>query len=351
MRRSTVVITAVLAVAVFAAAPIHATAAPPPWTITRTPGFIDNGAKTAIKVTFSNRGGPAGDDPLGCVTIAIPPQFAVSSVIVTAEPAGTDWTASAAGGTVSIRASSPGDRLDPKAHNTSVSASISVTGSAVGTYDWVADAWSSTDCGGPFDAPVTLPVQIKPGTPTPTPSPTPTPTPTPPPTPTPQPTPTPTPEPTPEPTPTPARSTPTPTSGSGSGGGGSTSAPTQGGAAGSNPGSEPAGRSPAPSTIAGGGTGSIAEPPGSDLTIPGLGRGTDRDADQPLVDMTTAVFAPFGESLDWAVPGLVFSVPGLLLIAAVFVQMIGAVAWLPVVRRKMGSFGLGGRHGVGQREG
>jgi hypothetical protein len=44
------------------------------------------------------------------------------------------------------------------------------------------------------------------------------------------------------------------------------------------------------------------------------------------------------------VPGLVLSVPGILLVLAVIaVQALGAAAWLPVVRRRIGSFEVRGR--------
>ena len=69
----------------------------------------------------------------------------------------------------------------------------------------------------------------------------------------------------------------------------------------------------------------------------------------PAIDITEAVFAPFGETFDWAVPGLVLSVPGLLLIVAVGIQMLGALAWLPVIRRRLGGFGFGGRRRARQR--
>jgi hypothetical protein len=47
--------------------------------------------------------------------------------------------------------------------------------------------------------------------------------------------------------------------------------------------------------------------------------------------------------LVWAVPSLVLTVPGLLLLLAIVAQVAGAAAWLPVVRRKLGAFGLWGR--------
>ena len=38
---------------------------------------------------------------------------------------------------------------------------------------------------------------------------------------------------------------------------------------------------------------------------------------------------------DWIVPGLVLGVPGMILIIAVIAQALGAVAWLPLVRRSL----------------
>jgi hypothetical protein len=58
-------------------------------------------------------------------------------------------------------------------------------------------------------------------------------------------------------------------------------------------------------------------------------------------------FALFGNTFDWAIPGLILSVPGLLLVLAIAAQAVGALVWLPLVRRRIGSFGLraGGRAG------
>jgi hypothetical protein len=55
----------------------------------------------------------------------------------------------------------------------------------------------------------------------------------------------------------------------------------------------------------------------------------------------------FAGALDWAVPGLVLSVPGLLLLLAVLAQSLGALAWLPIVRRRIGAFGPERRRGSG----
>jgi hypothetical protein len=49
------------------------------------------------------------------------------------------------------------------------------------------------------------------------------------------------------------------------------------------------------------------------------------------------------------VPGLVLSVPGLLLVLAVLAQSFGALAWLPIVRRRIGAFGPRKQRGSGAR--
>ena len=54
-------------------------------------------------------------------------------------------------------------------------------------------------------------------------------------------------------------------------------------------------------------------------------------------ETTSIVFGGFG----WQVPGLLLSVPGLLLVLAVALQLAGGLAWLPVVRRRLGPSRLG----------
>ncbi len=55
--------------------------------------------------------------------------------------------------------------------------------------------------------------------------------------------------------------------------------------------------------------------------------------------LAAAALGGFGSIL-WAVPSLILSVPGLLLVLAIFGQAAGGLAWLPIVRRKLGAFGL-----------
>ena len=60
-------------------------------------------------------------------------------------------------------------------------------------------------------------------------------------------------------------------------------------------------------------------------------------ADQPVAVSAGSVVASIG--LTWAVPGAAFAVPGLLLIVIVMAQAAGGLVWLPVVRRRIGSWG------------
>jgi hypothetical protein len=77
--------------------------------------------------------------------------------------------------------------------------------------------------------------------------------------------------------------------------------------------------------------------------MPGFDDGDDGTSDggAPAISLAAAFTNPFGQGFAWAVPGLVLSVPGLLIVLAVIaVQAIGAGAWLPIVRRRIGSFGV-----------
>ena len=97
------------------------------------------------------------------------------------------------------------------------------------------------------------------------------------------------------------------------------------------------GSSPDPGTAGTTGSGSgDGGPGGTPVTGPFTLGTTEFD---PSSALTTANFGSFG-SVDWAVPALALTVPGLLLILAVLAQAIAGLVWLPVVRRWLGAFGL-----------
>jgi hypothetical protein len=350
---------AVALVAIAAWQPARGSAASSTWRFDVTPTSIGSGQVTTVKATFSNRGGPSGSDDLGCVRIVVPALLTVLPPLETTSPPGTDWQASGSN-VILVHPSSGGDRLDANDPSASVTTSIQVLALVPGTYTWTGTAYASQNCKDAFPEQIQAAVSVHLfATPTPTPKPTPTPTPTS--TPTPTPTATSTPSPTPTPTPTPALtavptivplpspgpggvSTPAPSSPA------ATSAPSTAGGPVPLP-TDPTGpvpRTPDPSASAAptgsgvpgqtvdAGVGSALIMAGFDDPTHGGGSG---GGGTPAISLSSAFSTPFGEGFAWAVPGLVLSVPGLLLVLAVIVaQALGAGVWLPVVRRRIGSF-------------
>ena len=60
-------------------------------------------------------------------------------------------------------------------------------------------------------------------------------------------------------------------------------------------------------------------------------------ADVGDLTLTAAALANL-DGIVWAVPSLALTVPGILLVLAVLAQIAAGTAWLPIVRRKDGSF-------------
>ncbi len=86
-------------------------------------------------------------------------------------------------------------------------------------------------------------------------------------------------------------------------------------------------------------------PPASDTPAPtpaltlARAAGGDGDSIAPIA----LDFAFAGMRFESIIPGLAIGVPGLLVIAAIGLQFLGALAWLPAVRRNLGSFGFSRR--------
>jgi hypothetical protein len=333
------------------------------WTITRTPASVVAGVKTAIDFAATN---VAGGSSVGCVQLQVPGAFTVDAVGVDSVQPSLAWTADPptaglSGSTiVRVHAVTDGDVL--KNDGDAVAFHVTVTGTAVGTYTWPAESRDHANCSSGIDT-ASVAVSVTGGTATPTPVPTPTPrptaTPTRPPsptptaTPTPRPTPTPTPRPTPTavPSPTPAATpSPVPTA---------TPSPTPEPSATASPEPSPTATpsgSPSP-TPSGSEPGSMNGPPfagGTGSTSGGssaAGDGSTAGGGYAVVldptsrgDLTLTTAAMSGlDGIVWAVPSLVLTVPGLLLVLAVLAQIAAGGAWLPVVRRKVGSFLQGPR--------
>ena len=61
--------------------------------------------------------------------------------------------------------------------------------------------------------------------------------------------------------------------------------------------------------------------------------------DDPLDGFGDIDLASLG-LIEWAVPSLVLSVPGILLVLVVLAQASGGILWVPVARRWLGGFGV-----------
>ncbi len=75
------------------------------------------------------------------------------------------------------------------------------------------------------------------------------------------------------------------------------------------------------------------------FVLPGAG-GPSMFGDFTDMGLAAASLGSLGVFL-WAVPSVILSVPGLLVVVVILAQSVGGFAWLPLVRRKIGGFGLG----------
>jgi hypothetical protein len=353
------ILAGLLAVAVVIVDASVAFAATGGWTIARSPGSVVTGVSTRIDLTATNT---AGGSSVGCVHLQAPAAFTVDSVGFDSAPGGLNWTVDAptagpSGSTIiSVHAVTEGDIL--KTDGDAAQFHISVTGGAVGTYTWAADSRDHANCTSGIDsASISVSITGASPTPTPTPKPTPTASPTAKPTSTPSATPTPTPTATPSaaptatPTPTPAatatpRGTPSATPTGSTTPSASAGSPSPSALASGIPlatdtpeasmAADPSnGVGPQSSGVIGSVTGGGSYPPAgpSSEGLYSVGLNT---SDGGELSLTTATLASL-DGIVWAVPGLALVVPGLLLVIVVLAQVVAGAAWLPIVRRKLGS--------------
>lgn len=315
-------------------APARVDAAGLPWTVSLAPTILTEGTATNVNVSVT-----PGGQKIGFVVVNVPAGFDVLSASVKTVPAGFVWHASGSGSgpiQVTFGTTTSNQRLV----STTGVFTIRVTATTSPLSAWTVNAYqqfsidSNQVATGPLLPPA--PFVILPG-PTPTPVPTPTPTATPAPTPTPIRTATPAPTPSPSASAPPSPSaggsapppTPTPTPG------GSlpvaTDRPSPGSSAGASPlpsGAASAGPSSAP--VAGavgpvGGSGSTGSS-GGGLDVPALPAGGSVNLDDLGALGNTAMVA-------WLVPGLLLSLPALLIVIVVLVQAGFASAFIPLTRR------------------
>jgi hypothetical protein len=213
----------------------------------------------------------------------------------------------------------------------------------VGSDTFTYRAWDGAE----LSAAVTVTIDVVPRKPDPTPAPTPTRTPVV----TPVPTATPAPTRTPDSTSSPATD-PTPTP-----------APTPSPVPSASPSTEPTPSPDAshdPGAVAivpavtggssGGGSSGPGTPPGPDDVPPAVGESFAFELAQSTDDAHAAGSVAFDAgvavALDgpaWQVPALVISVPGVLVVVAVGLQVLGGLAWLPVAWRRLGGSGADDR--------
>ena len=352
------------------------------WSITASPLTATTGVQKVFTLTAMN------EDPLsaldssaeiGCIVLDVPGNFAVAGAVVTGSNAGAGWHVdSIVGNRVTVHTDSGGDRL---ALLQWVRFTVTATPFKTGSLAWNARAFRQQDCTGSAALLGVPPIVVVTGpavtpTPVPTPTPTPTPRPTPAPTPTPKPTPKPTPTPTPTPTPIlplpsvplplPSLPLPLPTSSPPSSSPPSLPLPSS-----DTPSSTPAPSAPdaaprpttpeasaspddqAPAATPGSGSG--GPPPASP---PSDGTPSTAGGQPGIAGAPTDLFAPDAPSLAfeegrfdlgtvgvdlvgglgvWTVPAATLGVPGILLIVWVALQAIGALAWIPAVKKLRGS--------------
>jgi hypothetical protein len=310
-RRITLAALAVLSLTISSASTVRAQSL---WTLTATPLVATAQQSTTFHVLATNVLGP----PAGCVNVEIPSSFAIQWVGNVVAADGAVWTAAVAGTWVDVTSASGSEMLDPLEW---VSFDLQLVPTQAGTWSWNNHIHVSNRCTGTQYNGAPVVVVVAPG-PTPTPVPTPTPIPIPtaiptlPPLPTLLPTvpPIATPLPTLPPVPglTPS---PDPTSGA------SAAPPTSGPRATSAP--EPAAIGGSPNTSGGpsGSVGRIAE-----LDDGGIGS----------ISLGAEVFGLLDGQFVWFVPGAAVGVPGLLVLLWIALQTVGALAWVPAVRRMGG---------------
>jgi hypothetical protein len=78
--------------------------------------------------------------------------------------------------------------------------------------------------------------------------------------------------------------------------------------------------------------------PGDSFAIGSITRGGPNSP-----DVTFGSLGPLSFSFEWLIPSLVVSGPGLLILIVIGAQLLAGAAWLPLVRRDLGDFGLGSR--------
>lgn len=264
------------------------------YTFVATPLIVTQGEVTDFKFSFTNL------DPQGvrCAEVLFPDEFLISSLGNPVASSGLPWSTSLSGQWVLVYTNGGGGRLRT---GESVTFTVTAVATTPGAYIFDNHVHVRQDCTGTNLTGTTVPLTVLPAA-TPTPSATPSPKPIA--------TASPRPTPDPMPDPTPDRASPTPTE-----------TPQQ--TARPDPSARPSVAGPSPSPDATDAAQIIRVAPS------GGGDGGVTDDVGVGVDILALLDSPF----EWFVPGAAVGVPGLLVVLFVGLQAVGALAWIPAVRR------------------
>ena len=321
------------------------------WTATGLPLVLSYGTPSTIDVTITG-----GTTAIGCVEVMLTSRDAADGATITVQPLLATWTAKIVPGSkddIVLTAASDADRLTLAKV---LVVAITVTTSATGTESWEVRAHphESTSGGSPGSTTITPIVVIGAG-PTATPTATPTSTPTPSPSPTRTATPSPSARPSPtggqSPSPGPsARASPSPSPSAVAAGPTPSPAPSDGrtagaGGTGSGGGGAGSGTSTGTSSSGSGSAGSGGS--GSGLTVPDDPRGSTGGAgsgDSTLVGLGSA---SLDASFHWLIPTFALTVPGLLIIGVVAIQLLTGLTFIQLTRRWLGALFERRKRGAG----
>ncbi|HET9498043.1 MAG TPA: hypothetical protein VFP83_06930 [Candidatus Limnocylindria bacterium] len=296
MRRAVTIVASALAAAIGMVTPVAGAVL---WTILGAPVTATVFQSTTYTFTATNL---LFVNEIGCVEIQLPDSYVIDALGDPSASNGDDWIAEIYGGTnwVLVHSTSGGGRLELLE---SVTFTVQATATQTGAQIWNTHAHRQQDCSGAEIEPGVWPAGVAPvllPTPPP-PPPTPVPTPALPPIPTPPPLPI-DPEPSGTPTPTETHS-PTPSA------------------------------SPLPALEGVG----PATPPSASGAAQTVGRlAPFSDGQTSSFGIGTEVFALLDGPLLWFIPGAAVAVPGLLVVLFIALQALGALAWVPAVRRMSG---------------
>lgn len=305
------------------------------WTLIALPLTATAGQLTTFTLTATNLLDLQG---IGCLEVDLPPSFQSVSAAIVSGP-DNKWRRNVSGTNVVIYSENGGGRLDI---TESVTFTITARATVSAVFGWTNHAHEHQDCRAPDVPGIALPVTVLPQLlPTPTPMPPPTPTPVPTVAPTPIPTGVPTPQPTPtraetpRPTATPRQGTPPPAP--------TATAPLEG-----TPEPSQASVRPSPSGSAEPGEPS---PIASEVTVPVSAAPSTPPPAAPAVivprssGVASVPVDSAGVSIDlasfdasdqtWAVLGLTLG-PGIIVFVWIALQSLGALAWIPAMRRLRG---------------